>query len=80
MRLLVPMAGLIDKQAERERLTKQREKVSGDLGKSRSKLDNKKFVNNAPATVVTQEKQRVVDFEQQIAQLDEQLARLETLN
>jgi valyl-tRNA synthetase len=80
MRLLVPMAGLIDTQAEIERLQKQREKVDAGLGKSRAKLSNDKFVNNAPEAVVTQERQRVTDFEQQLAQLDEQLARLETLS
>ena len=80
MRLLVPMAGLIDTQAEIERLQKQREKVSAELGKSRGKLANDKFVNNAPEAVVTQERQRVTEFEQQLAQLDEQLARLETLS
>jgi len=80
MRLLVPMAGLIDTQAEVERLGKQREKVNDDLSKSRAKLANESFVNNAPEAVVTQERQRVSEFEQQLAQLDEQLARLETLS
>ena len=79
MRLLVPMAGLIDTQAEIERLEKQYEKVSVDLSRSRDKLGNEKFVNNAPEAVVTQERQRVIEFEQQMAQLGEQLARLKTL-
>jgi valyl-tRNA synthetase len=77
MRLLVPMAGLIDINAEKSRLGKQRDKVAGDLSKAQAKLANEGFVNNAPAAVVTQERDRVVAFEQQIAQLDEQLARLE---
>ena len=80
MRLLVPMAGLIDTQAEIERLEKQQEKIAAELARSRDKLENANFVNNAPAAVVTQEKQRVTEFEQQMAQLEEQLTRLETLN
>ena len=80
MRLLVPMAGLIDVAAEQSRLGKQREKTDTDLARARAKLANENFVNNAPASVVTQEKERVIAFEQQIAQLDEQLARLETLS
>jgi valyl-tRNA synthetase len=36
-------------------------------------------VNNAPADVVTQEKQRAADFERQIAQLSEQLEKLDEL-
>jgi len=79
MRLLVPMAGLIDTQAEIERLEKQQEKIAAELARSRDKLENANFVNNAPAAVVTQEKQRVTEFEQQMAQLEEQLTRLETL-
>jgi valyl-tRNA synthetase len=79
MRLQVPMAGLIDVDAERERLGKQRERVVVELARSDSKLANDKFVNNAPEDVVTQERQRVAEFRQQIAQLDEQLQRLDTL-
>ncbi len=79
MRLLVPMAGLIDKQAEIERLGKQLAKVTRDLETCRGKLKNEKFVNNAPEAVVIQERQRVTDFEQQMAQLKEQLAQLESL-
>ena len=65
--------------SEVERLGKQREKVNDDLSKSHAKLANESFVNNAPEAVVTQERQRVSEFEQQLAQLDEQLARLATL-
>ena len=53
--------------------------AEADLERSRGKLGNPDFVNNAPAAVVTQEKDRVAEFERQIAQLDEQLARLADL-
>ena len=79
LRLLVPMKGLIDVDAERKRLGKQLDKVQADLGRARGKLDNPNFVNNAPADVVTQEKQRAADFERQIAQLTEQLEKLDAL-
>ena len=79
MRLLVPMAGIIDVDAEKARISKQRERIATDLKRSQGKLGNEKFVNNAPADVVTQEKQRVTEFERQISQLDEQLERLDTL-
>ena len=77
MRLHVPMAGLIDVDAEKTRLGKQRERINGDLERTRSKLDNSNFVNNAPADVVTKARQRVAELELQISQLDEQLCRLE---
>ena len=79
MRLLVPMAGLIDVNAEKDRLNKQLDKLENERQNSRSKLANENFVNNAPEAVVTQEKERVEEFEMQIAQLQEQLSRLDTL-
>jgi valyl-tRNA synthetase len=79
MRLLVPMKGVIDVDAERARLEKQKQKVESDLAKARGKLGNERFVNNAPAEVVTQERQRVADFEKTIAQLGEQLEKLAEL-
>jgi valyl-tRNA synthetase len=80
VQLLVPMKGLIDVDAERSRLEKQVQRVQGDLARSKGKLGNASFVNNAPAEVVTQEKQRVVEFEKTIAQLAEQLEKLAELD
>jgi valyl-tRNA synthetase len=79
LRLLVPMKGLIDVAAERARLDKQIGKVRTDLAKSEGKLGNAKFVNNAPAAVVTQEKERVADFKKMLSQLAEQLDKLDEL-
>ena len=79
MRLLVPMKGVIDVDAERARLEKQQNKLNADLARTRGKLDNKNFVNNAPADVVTQERQRAAEFEKTIAQLGEQLEKLAEL-
>ncbi len=79
LRLLVPMKGLIDIDAERSRLTKQLDKVKTELQRSNAKLDNDKFVNNAPPEVVTQERERVAEFERTIAQLHEQLEQLNEL-
>ena len=80
MQLLVPMKGLIDVDAERARLDKQRGKVEADLAKTQAKLANDKFVNNAPAAVVAQERERATDFAKQLAQLAEQLEKLNNLD
>jgi valyl-tRNA synthetase len=79
MRLLVPMKGLIDVDAERARLDKQMEKTKAELAKANGKLANENFVNNAPEAVVTQERQRVAEFEKTITQLTEQLEKLDAL-
>jgi valyl-tRNA synthetase len=79
MRLLVPMKGLIDVEAERARLDKQMEKTRAELAKANGKLSNENFVNNAPEAVVIQERQRVAEFEKTITQLTEQLQKLDAL-
>jgi len=79
MRLLVPMKGLIEVDAERARLTKQLDKVNAELQKSSAKHRNEKFVNNAPADVVTQERERIAEFEKTLIQLLEQLEKLDEL-
>ena len=80
LRLLVPMKGVIDVDAERARLEKQLDKVNVDLARTNGKLGNEKFVNNAPVDVVTKEKQRAADFEKTITQLNEQLEKLADLS
>ncbi|MCG8371239.1 MAG: class I tRNA ligase family protein, partial [Proteobacteria bacterium] len=80
MRLLVPMEGLIDVDAERARLGKRLDRTRAELAKANGKLGNDNFVNNAPAAVVEQERQRVTGFEKTIAQLAEQLQKLEAIS
>jgi len=79
LRLLVPMKGVIDVDAERARLEKHRSKVDADLARTQGKLSNDNFVNNAPADVVTKEKQRAAEFKKTITQLNEQLEKLAEL-
>ena len=79
MRLLVPMAGLIDVDAERQRLEKLKAKVDAELKKAEGKLANQNFVNNAPEAVVTQERERVGEFTKQLVQIREQLEKLDAI-
>ena len=79
MKILVPMAGLIDVAAEKARLDKQRSRAVADLQKIEAKLANDSFVNKAPAAVVEKERGRQQDLQQEIEQLDKQTARLEEL-
>ncbi|MEM8815266.1 MAG: valine--tRNA ligase [Pseudomonadota bacterium] len=78
--LLVPMKGLIDVDAERQRLNKQIDKLKAERSRSETKLGNPRFVNNAPAAVVEQERERLADFDRQLEQLSEQLGRLDALD
>jgi valyl-tRNA synthetase len=76
MRILVPLAGLIDVASERDRLAKQLAKTHDDAAKSRRKLENQSFVANAPAEIVAKENARIAELEQRAGQLEQQLARL----
>ena len=80
MRILVPLAGLIDVGQERERLGKQLDRVRADLDKARRKLANDNFVNNAPAEIVAKERGRVEEFGTRAKQLEQQLHRLADLS
>jgi valyl-tRNA synthetase len=77
--LLVPMAGLIEPQAELDRLQKRAHKTAGEISKARAKLANENFVRSAPATVVTQERDRLAEFERTLAGLERQLAEVRLL-
>jgi len=80
MRILVPLAGLIDVDVERERLSKQLTRVRLDLDRCRSKLENSKFVSNAPDDVVAKERERADDCMLRAGQLEQQLRRLNELD
>jgi valyl-tRNA synthetase len=77
MKLLIPLAGLIDLDAERARLAREIKRIEGEIEKSGAKLA--KFGPNTPAAVVAQEKQRLADFEVLIRGLRDQHAKLEGL-
>ena len=79
MKILVPMVGLIDMDAERARLAKEIARIEGEIGKCQAKLGKPDFVDNAPPAVVEKERQRLRDFETTLAGLQGQLKRLAAL-
>jgi len=79
MKLLIPMAGLIDKEAEQARLRKDLDRKRTDLELIGKKLGNPDFVAKAPAAVVDKEKARAEDVKAAIRQLEEQLQKIDTL-
>jgi valyl-tRNA synthetase len=58
-----------DKEAEGRRLNKEIAKIEGELRTVESKLENKSFVDRAPATVVEEHRQRQKNFSEQLAKL-----------
>ena len=76
LRVLIPLAGLIDLGAEQARLAKEIARIEVEIRKCEGKLGNASFVANAPAEVVAQERQRISDWNQQIGALREQAQKL----
>ncbi|QNK02612.1 valine--tRNA ligase [Dyella telluris] len=76
MRVLIPLAGLIDLSAEKARLSKEIARIEGEIKKCEGKLGNANFVANAPAEVVAQERQRITDWTTQANALREQAQKL----
>ncbi len=74
----VPFEGLIDVEAERERLRLRIEKARGDLELAERKLSNQAFRHRAPAEIVEREEARAADAARLLATLDSQLQDLGT--
>jgi len=79
MKVLIPMAGLIDKQAEQARLGKELERKRADLDRTEKKLENPSFVEKAPAAVVDKEKGKAEELRAALRQLEEQLQKIAAL-
>jgi len=79
LRILVPMSGLIDRDAELARLARERDKLQADVERARRKLDNPNFRDKAPAAVVAQEEARLQGQLSALEQLGAQIARIERL-
>jgi valyl-tRNA synthetase len=79
MKILVPMAGLIDKAAELARLAKLKAKLENDLKMNEARLASDKFVNGAPPAVIDKERARVAQQKAELATLSEQEARISAL-
>ncbi|PCK07326.1 MAG: valine--tRNA ligase [Alteromonadaceae bacterium] len=79
LEILVPMAGIIDKDAELARLDKELEKLKKELLRIGGKLNNPKFVDKAPAAVVDKEKAKLTELQNASDQLAEKREKIATL-
>ena len=77
LEFFVPLADLIDLDVETERLTKERDRVSGELDKVNKRLSNIQFVQKAPADVVEKERNKLRNFVDMIGRRDRNLEMIE---
>jgi len=79
LELLIPMAGLIDTEAELTRLNKQLEKTAKDLAKVTGKLSNEKFVGKAPEAVIAKERAKQTELQTTCDKLNEQIETIKAI-
>ncbi|GAB6040043.1 valine--tRNA ligase [Endothiovibrio diazotrophicus] len=79
MKILIPMAGLIDKEAELARLGKEIERLRGEIAKGEAKLNNPSFADKAPAQIVDGVRHKVEENQAALEQLTDQLEKIKAL-
>ncbi len=79
MRLLIPLAGIIDKEAEQQRLIRETDRLNKEKSRLDGKLSNESFTAKAPAAVVEKEKEKLKDVIEALTQLDQQIQRIKNL-
>ena len=79
MQVLVPMAGLIDKDAELARLDKEIARLDGEVKRVGGKLANEGFVAKAPAEVLDKERAKLAEAEQALSKMVEQRDKIAAL-
>ncbi|HWV09594.1 MAG TPA: valine--tRNA ligase [Pseudomonas sp.] len=79
MEVLVPMAGLIDKDAELARLDKEIARLDGEVKRVGGKLSNEGFVAKAPADVLEKERAKLAEAEQALGKMVEQRGKIAAL-
>ena len=79
MQILIPLAGLIDKDAEIARLSKEIQKLSKNLEGLEGRLNNPAFADKAPAAVLEQTRKQAEEQKTALNQLQAQLEKIQNL-
>lgn len=74
--VLIPVSGLIDTQKEKQRITKEIERLKGILKGIQSKLSNKDFLEKAPPEIVEEEKNKEKQFSKMIVEMEEIIEKI----
>ena len=79
MKILIPLAGLIDKEAEKERLKKEIDKLIKLQTQFSTKLNNEKFISGAPSEVIKKEQDKLKSVESSLKELEEQIKKISSI-
>lgn len=75
-RVVIPLSGIVDLESMLSALNKKKERIAKDKEGQEKKLQNEKFVSNAPKDKIDEVKDRVLEFDNQIKAIDEQIELL----
>ncbi len=79
LKVLIPLAGLIDRDAELARLRKEIDKLRNNLEKTEARLNNPSFAEKAPEKVVNQARQQAEEQRTALRELEQQYEKIKTL-
>ena len=74
--IYIPFAELVDIEKEIERLNKEKERLNKEIARSNGMLNNEKFISKAPAAKVQEEREKLANYQQMMAQVQERLNQL----
>ena len=74
--IYIPLSDLVDVEKERERLTKEKQRLLGELKRSDAMLSNEKFLSKAPEEKIAEEKEKREKYQIMLEQVEERLSAL----
>ena len=74
--LFIPLLDLVDKEKELERLSKEKEKLLGEIDRVEKKLTNERFISKAPQSVVDEEKAKGEKYKAMLEAVKQRIASL----
>ena len=74
--VVLPLAGMVDRLAEEQRLTKESEEIKGRIAQLESRLRDNDFLSKAPSQVIEREKQKLALLEDKVKRLHKELSQL----
>ena len=74
--VVVPLAGMIDRRAEEQRMIRESEDIKGRITQLESRLRNNAFLSKAPSQVIDREKQKLATLEDKLKRLHQELSQL----
>ena len=70
----IPLEELVDFAAEAERLAKEKKKLEGEVKRSKGMLSNEGFVSKAPEAKIQEERDKLANYEEMLAKVEERLS------